>query len=150
MTPDPLAGRLSSVPAAFLLLSLAPSIDREELVRESFWTPAFCVVVFGTWVVLLLTVLFASFASFTSFRSTASFLATLLTSPRAARFLCSGAVLVVETMVEDFFVASGFLTGTPVASSGPANAAALARVNLVVPLFSSFSLLTARCRIERA
>ena len=50
----------------------------------------------------------------------------------------------------DFFVAKGFLTAPPARISGPVNAAAFALVRRVVPLFSSFSLVTPRCRIERA
>ena len=59
-------------------------------------------------------------------------------------------LVVVETLVPDFFVAKAFFAPSPPpTSSGPTRAAALARVSRVVPLFSSFSLLMARCRIVR-
>ena len=57
----------------------------------------------------------------------------------------------MEAFVADFFVAKAFLTMfSPPASLGMVSAAAFALVTRVEPIFSSFSLLTARCRIVRA
>lgn len=76
---------------------------------------------------------------------------TLLTSPNAARFRCPGAALEMEAFVADFFIAKAFLTMFSLpASLGMVSAAAFALVTRVEPMFSSFSLLTARCRIVRA
>lgn len=72
-----------------------------------------------------------------------SFLATLLTSPRAV-LLRLPKVPVVAAVV-DRFVERAFLGGSPTALS---RAAALARVRRVVPAFSAFSSVTVRLAVR--
>jgi hypothetical protein len=75
---------------------------------------------------------------------TVSVLVTFVTSPRAARFRVPAAPLRVAV---DFFTWRPFF-GTSAADSLEPNAA-FARVMRVVAAFSSFSLVTARCRRDR-
>ena len=139
ITPDPLAGRFKSELEVFLLLSLVPSIDRFEFARDIFCIPALCAFDARPALVLI--------GFLFSFDSAASFFVTLLISPSAPRF-CPATLFAV--LIVDFLAPNAFLTGTVAGSSLTVSDAAFALVRRVFPLFSSFSLLVARCRIERA
>lgn len=133
----PLPGRFVLGAGFFAFWSFDPEAVRDEFVRVIFWTPDVCVVAF-------VDALAFAVGFFTSLVSPFSVFVTLLTSPRAARFLCVPAVDMLEAA---FFVWSGFFVAP---ASAPERAAAFALVRRVVGPFSSFSFVTPRERTPRA
>ena len=135
--PLPLAGRFlrSDEPTAF---SLGSRMERVELARDVFWTLVGCAALDTA---PLGATGFLSLAPATG----ASALVTLETSMRAFRFL---AAPFAASAAVDLVFWRAFL-GTSAADSWAPRPAAFARVKRVVPAFSSFSLVTARCRSDR-
>lgn len=132
-TPAPLAGLFLRSEEALLVFD--PRAVRVEvvLVRDAGFCTPVGLATFDANVFLPSPPFFASAAS------EGSFFATLLTSPRAARFRAAGAPLAGAVVVR--LVVNAFLGGSPAEVS---RAAALARVTRVVPTFSAFSSVTAR------